>query len=145
MELHDFCQRVLLKFKPQRVAHLRLDRNLRVAHFISAIFRTSSIARFEAGAFFPSYYVFHRQFLTWKNSIRRGVNLSSVFEDFAAEPPVDDLRIIVVIVKDDGRTADEGEEKGRKQDLEERRGVKVRKLRRLRFFVRLLFRHTRGL
>ena len=57
--------------------------------------------------------------------IGRGINLSRVLENFAAQLPIDNSRVIVVVIENDRGSTDEEEKKDRKKDFEERRSKEI--------------------
>src|SRR5262245_47506591 len=141
--LCDLGKRRLSEFQTDGITLFRLDRNRIAFAFVSTIHVTALLGAFESSALKPRYYFVRGKLLAWINTKRCGVYLGRVFEDFAAKLAVDHPRIVVVVIKDEGRSPEEKEDKDRKKDFEKRRTEKVHELlpvRRL-WFLRLTFSH----
>src|SRR2546428_8158520 len=99
--LRDLDERVLCELQPQRIADFGFDADGAAIEFVSAVVRSAFVAGVESRALKPRNHLVRPQLLVWIDAKWRSVNLSRVFKDFAAQLPVDDSGIVVVVVEDE--------------------------------------------
>jgi hypothetical protein len=79
----------------------------------------------------PQHNVFRSELLAGIDSVRRSVDLGGVLENLAAQCPIDESRIISVVIEEDRGSADEEKQQYRKKDFKERGTEKIKNLPRV--------------
>jgi hypothetical protein len=109
-----------LKIDSQRVADDRVDRNAASAHLVRTVRGNCFIGRLETGALQTADNRFGRQLLPRVDTVWGGVDSRRVFENLAAELPVNDSGVLDVEVNKGNRSGKEGNQENRQRDLEDR-------------------------